>query len=202
MAHNLTLHACWTYFLTGDVGQFRRSARTHSFAAIRYFGIITCTAGGPRLRGREPSPQAARQGVADARGVWASGLMPITVRGRVAVATRTRTRLNWNNPFGLVRRRRAERDDLTCALTPGRTDTFANRHTRQAWPACRESAVTHATSSQAVGSARQPGSGPTFCSSHCCSGAAVSRKPATLSFASAVCSHGATGQCRQQIRPL
>ena len=40
------------------------------------------------LRGREPSLPAARQGVADARGVGASGLMPITVRGRVAVATR------------------------------------------------------------------------------------------------------------------
>src|SRR2546423_15517384 len=37
---------------------------TSCHAAIRYFGIITCTAGGPRLRGREPSPQAARQGVA------------------------------------------------------------------------------------------------------------------------------------------
>lgn len=48
-----------------------------------------------QLRGREPSLRAVKQGVADARGAWASGLTPITVHGRVAVATRSRTPPDW-----------------------------------------------------------------------------------------------------------
>ena len=66
----------------------------------------------------------------------------------------------------------------------------------------RSRKMPHICGRGAAGPAGQAGSGPTRWSSHCCSGAAVRRKPTTRSFAPAVYSHGAAGHCRQQIRPL
>jgi hypothetical protein len=65
---------------------------TPGSAAMRYVGDHRASGGRTPLRGREPSRRAPRQGIADACRVCTSGLMPITVRDRVAVATRTRTR--------------------------------------------------------------------------------------------------------------
>ena len=58
-----------------------------------YAGIIEHRAGGSRYENANlASRKAARPGLADARGICASGLMPIRMRGRVTAATGTRTR--------------------------------------------------------------------------------------------------------------
>jgi hypothetical protein len=76
-------------------------------AAMRYIGIIEGLADGPPLREREPlacnprGSRASRRLAATAHRAWIS----ITLRGRFAVTTRTRTRRSARLPLPEARRR-------------------------------------------------------------------------------------------------
>ncbi len=68
------------------------SARMPASAALRYFGIITCTAGGPGYEDANPASKPRGRGAADARSTWASGPDADHGAWSLAVTTRTRTR--------------------------------------------------------------------------------------------------------------
>ena len=80
----------------------------------------------------------------------------------------------------------------------GRLHAAGNTRCGRGWQRTDQPARAWSTG----GGPGQPPAGPTLASSHRCSGAAVRSTPSTWSLALLVCSHGATGHCRQQIRPL